>query len=187
MKISLLWSRIALLPVFCVTLVLSGCESFVKLSALPPPYSLPAGSRLYINQDLTVDPNSVSVWIQFGKVVNRNDIDLDSANCHFELYTIKPVAQTIYKDDVVINRFVNSNEYVSKGPLMYASLAADAEDGGGPMAQILRTEIYLKSEKQPDLYRLTCEVWDNLFNGAYLTMDQIQQTLDNIATLHAAE
>ena len=179
-----------LLLVLLIALEISGCESFIKMEALPPPYSLPSGSSLAINQDLTVPPNSVSAWIQFGKVANRRDIDLDSPNCHFELYTIKPEAQTIYKDhDVRITRFVNNNEYVSNGHIMYASLRADADadNEGGPMAQIFRTEIYLKSSKQPDLYRLSCEVWDDPFNGVYLTIDQIQQTLGGIATFHSPQ
>ena len=165
-----------------ITIIISGCETLTTLEAFPPPYSLPVGSTLSINQDLTVAPNSVSVWIQFGKVVSRKDVDLSLPNCHFEMYTLRLVEQTIYKDEVAITRFVNRSEYVSNGNVMYASLVADADDGGGPMAEIFRSEIYLKSAKQPDLFRLTCEEWDDLFNGIYLTVDQIQQALGKIAT-----
>lgn len=176
----------AVVAILILAIILSGCESMAKLAALPSPYSLPSGSTLSINRDLTIEPNSVSVWLQLGKLVNRKEVDLDQPNCHFEMYTLKSVAQTIYKDDVTITRFVNRNEYVSNGNVMYASLA-DADDGGGPMAEIFRTEIYLKSTKQPDLYRLSCEEWNNLFNGTYLTVDQIQQALGDIATFQLAK
>jgi hypothetical protein len=185
MKIPFIGKSNRIQVILLLTLGISGCASFVKLQAWSEPYSLPEGSTLSVNQDLTVNPNSVSAWIQFGKVINRKEVDLDSPNCRFELYTIKPVAQSILKDaNVAIIRFVNSNEYVSKGNVMYASLAAEADDDGGPMAQIFRTEVYLKSSAQPDLFRLTCEVWEDLFNGVYLTVDQIQQTLGDIATFH---
>jgi hypothetical protein len=172
------------LYVLMAVLLLSACQSFINLQAWPPPYSLPAESGIAINQDLTIAPNAVAVWIQYGKVLHRRDVNLSYANCRFELYTLQAVERTIYKDEARIEKFVNTTDYVSSGFFTLASLADASGDGGAPTAGIYSTNIYLQSAKQPDLYRLICEHWDDPASGSYLTIAQIQETLGNIATLH---
>lgn len=168
--------------ILIVTLLAGGCGSFINLQAWPAPYSIAAGSKISINQDLTVPPEAVSVWLQFGKIADRRNIRVRYPNCRFELYTRKPGEQTILKDEVTITKFVHSNDYVSNNNNTFASLA-DFSDSGGPMAEIYTTEIYLKSEKQPDLYRLLCEHWEDPSSGVFLTMDQIREALGDIATI----
>jgi len=167
-----------------VAIFLSGCKAFGNLQAWPPPYSLPSGSSITINQELVVVPNAVSVAIQYGKAVDKSDVKLSHAHCRFELFTLQAERRTIYKDEVTIRKFVNSTDYVSKGFGMYASLAEVSQNGGAPMAAIYSTTIYLKSEKQPDLYRLICEHWEDPASGTYLTITQIQETLGTVATFH---
>ncbi|MGD8939785.1 MAG: hypothetical protein PVJ72_10425 [Gammaproteobacteria bacterium] len=172
------------LCVLMAGLLLSGCQSFINLQAWPPPYSLPAGSGVSINRDLSVAPYAVSVWIQYGKVLRRRDVNLSYANCRFELYTLQAVERTIYKGEARIEKFVNSTDYVSSGFFTFASLVNVSGDDGASTAGIYSTNIYLQSAKQPDLYRLICEHWDDPASGSYLTIAQIQEALGNIATLH---
>jgi hypothetical protein len=168
-------------------LLLSSCQSFINMQAWPPPYSLPAASIVSINQELIVAPNTVSVWVQYGKVVDRRNIKLSYANCRFELYTLQAIERKIVPDEVLIRKFVNTTDYVSKGYGMVASMVDASGNGGAPMAEIYSTNIYLKSDKQPDLYRLICELWEDPASGSYLTIAQIQETLGDIATLHRSD
>jgi hypothetical protein len=178
---------ITLALILFVVIMISGCQSFIKLQAWPPPYSLPAGSTIVINQELSVAENSVSVWIQYGEVVDRKDIDVNYAHCYFELYSLQSIERVIKKDIVTIRKFVNTREYVYNGALLYASLAQVNGDSGAPMAEIYTTNIYLQSDKQPDLYRLVCALWEDPASGRYLTVNQIQEALGNIVTLRQSE
>lgn len=175
------WS-IFLTAVAASAYFLIGCETFIKIQAWPAPYSIPAGSVVTIHQDLTVKPHEVSVWIQFGEIADRKNIKVRYPNCRFELFTIKPTVQTIYKDQVKIIKFVHTTDYVMNDNIMFASLTNVASDGD-PMVEVFTTEIYLKSKKQPDLYRLICEHWEDPATGVFLTMQQIRETLGNIATI----
>jgi hypothetical protein len=166
---------------------MSGCQAFTELQAWPSPYSLPAGSTITINQNLVVSPNSVSVWIQYGKVMDRKDVDVNDAHCYFELYSLQLVASAIKKDIVTIRKIVNTRDYVDNGALVYASLAQVNGDSGAPMAEIYSTNIYLQSDKQPDLYRLICAHWEDPASGTYLTIPQMQETLGNIADFDQAK
>ena len=173
--------------VFILHSILSSCQSFIDLQAWPPPYSLPAGSTISINKPLVVAPNSVSVWIQYGKVVKRRDIDESYAHCRFELFTIQPLERTIQPGEVVIKKMVNTTDYVSNGAVMLASMVDVFGSSDSPMAAIYSTNIYLKSQKQPDLYRLICEHWEDPSAGTYLTISQIQEALGDIAIFHPAQ
>lgn len=187
MKVYTVCQTAAAAMISTVALLLSGCQSFLALQAWPPPYSLPQGSSISINQELKVSPHAVSVWIQYAKVVNRKHVNDYNPNCHFEFYTLLPVERTIQKDQVTIRKFVNTQDYVSSGAIRYASLVDVNGDGNAPMAAIYTTSIYLKSEKQPDLFRLVCEHWEDPASGTYLTIEQIQETLGAIATFHEPE
>jgi hypothetical protein len=163
---------------------LAGCT---MSSAFPPPYSVPAGSTITINKELPVKPNSLRVTMQYGKIIDRSDVESYYPNCHFELYTLSDEPRTIEPDEVTITRFVNQTHLVSSGMLMYAGLAISGgfggNDGGPPMAEVYVTDIYLHSEKQPDLYTLTCQHWEDPYDGDYLTMSQIQEALGDLATI----
>ena len=164
-------------------ILLGSCESFLKMAAWPEPYSIPRGT-IFINQDLPIKPNEVSVWIQFGKIVDRRNIKKRYPNCHFELFTLKPTNRSIYKDNVQIIKFVHNTDYVAASNIMLASLVQISSDGN-PMVEIFTTNIYLISEMQPDLYRLVCEHWEDPSTGIFLTMQQIRETLGGIATIQA--
>lgn len=165
-----------------VVLTLAGCESFWNMRAWPPPFSVSAGSMISINKELEINPNEVTVWLQNGQVMERRYIKVRQPNCRFEIYTIKNIIQIIHKDEVEIIKFVHDKEYVSNKAKIVASLLSNQESAS-PTAEVYMTEIYLKSKKQPDLFRLICEHWEAPSEGTYLTMNQIQNTLGEIATI----
>ena len=173
--------------VFVLHSILSSCQSFIDLQAWPPPYSLPAGSTISINQPLVVAPNAVSIWVQYGKVVKRRDIEESYAHCRFELFTIQSLERTIQPDEVIIKKIVNTTDYVANDVVILASMVDVFGSSDSPMAAIHSTNIYLQSQKQPDLYRLICEHWEDPSSGTYLTIGQIQEALGDIAIFHQTQ
>jgi hypothetical protein len=45
------------------------------------------------------------------------------------------------------------------------------------------TELYIHSDKQPDIRRLACSHWNDPIDDQHLTVEQIQMTLGKIAII----
>ena len=91
------------------------------------------------------------------------------------------------KPDVfTVTRVVNQFEQVSLDGVRYAGPIIVADDGG-PMFYNYMTTMYLKSEKQPDVFRITCQVWDYIYNETYLSIDQMREAVGDVFTISIAE
>ena len=165
-----------------IVLSLSSCQWLMNPQPYPPPYSVTIGSRITIHQDLPIDANEVTVVLQEGKVINRRNLKVRQPSCRFEVLTIKATPQTLYKDVTEIIRFVHYTEYVSTGLIQFASLDGALANAASPTAEIYITEIYLRSQKQPDLFRLVCSHWEDPTHGDYLTMDSMSRALGTLAS-----
>jgi hypothetical protein len=56
-------------------------------------------------------------------------------------------------------------------------------NGGGPML-VFSTRLALRSDRQPDIYRLTCMYWGSPGFDAHLTITDIRRTLTPLFTLN---
>jgi hypothetical protein len=54
----------------------------------------------------------------------------------------------------------------------------------GPTFQSFSTRMDLRSEKQPNIFRLSCARWDDPGRGDHLSIAEIRRTLDGVFTLH---
>ena len=152
-------------------------------------FSIPVGSTFTLNRELTVDPDRTSVHLQNGRVSPVRGIDIYRPNCKFELFTISERARTVEPDTFVVTRIVDQLEDVSTQRPLYASLSV-AEGGGGgnggPLHQNYSTIMWLESNKQPDVFRLSCRRWDFINLGEYLSINEMRQALGDYFTLTLA-
>jgi len=141
-----------------------------------PYYRVPLGSQLILHQPLTMPANLARIFIQNGKVVTRRDIDQYYPYCEFEILTLKEVDQVIQPDRFKIHKLSKQMD-TSRQAVMYASLLASEVEN--PLIAY-NTVFYLASEKQPDVYRMSCMYWTDDPMDAYLTQNQITATLGDI-------
>ncbi len=183
MKVFRLPSWIVLLSVIC----LFGCQA-PPFSPDSPLSRVPLHSRLILHQALTIPANKVSLWFQEGKQIPEKLLDRYYPHCKFETFTMKTRAKTIEVDTFVIYKVVRWDDYALQSiQLAWAQFGVgigihDALDGGPSFVNVA-TEMFLQSDKQPDVYRLVCSQWEDPVDSNHVTINQIRHTLGNIFTL----
>lgn len=166
-----------------VTIVLlTACQSWHEPSENSPYYAIPVGSRLILNQPITISADNASVYIQRGQIVPYHRRDLYYANCKFEVNTVKQVSQTIKPDEFVVHRvsqYIEVGRFFAPGTM----LAGQGGDSGSVMNKLYDRIIYLESSKQPDVLRISCGRWDDRPLSNHLTIQEIRDTLGDLFTV----
>ena len=140
------------------------------------------GSKLILNQPLTIQPDKAGVRIQFGEVVNRdNAINSWRANCRFEVYKPLPTAQIIQPEEFTITRVSTYELLVAAEHIKLAALSLSVGMAdGGPNAEEMTTTFHLQSQTQPEVKQLYCQHYEKVDDSRHLMLDEIQQTVGNI-------
>lgn len=177
------------LAIALLALALTACQPRPPKPAADNPYfRIPAGTRLVLNRAVEIPPHQAAVFFQYGKRVSPNfGIDKYQPSCKFEMWNITDTARTIQPDSFSVIHVVLNQQYVdnTRPGLRYAALTvADRDDGGGPFASIENTVLYLHSQRQPHVYRLTCSEWDDFNQALPLTVNQIRDALGKVFTLN---
>ena len=174
-------------PLLVMILTLTACQSIPR--GYDSPQSLPpVGSIIELNQPLTVPSNSTRVYIQDGSTRNFDNVDIHYPSCHFFLHQHprdldRP--RTIQADRFTIIESYTWEEVFLASNKVSASMTVSMADGDGTATQWnLSTIMKLQSEKQPQVVRLKCSIFDYPDHFNYLSVEQIIKALGNIATLH---
>ena len=150
-----------------------------------PYYTIPGGSTITLNRAIIFPPDKVSLYIYEGELKPQSAVDVYRPHCKFELYDMKSYSQKIEPDNFTIYKSTFESVDRSINSVRYASLLSFrlSGDGGGPSYAAYTSYLYLKSEKQPNVYRLRCLHWEDPIDGVYLTVAQIRQALYGMMTL----
>ncbi len=160
---------------------LTACQSTALLIEGSPFVAVPLNSQLILNQELEIPPGQVAVYIQNGKIIPVENINVRQPNCKFEIRTIEDNARKVVPDKFKISRFYLDTYLVSSNAVLVASLEmVNVAGGGSATAEIYTTELFLQSDKQPDVLRLSCEHWEDPADGKYLTLEQIKLALGKV-------
>jgi hypothetical protein len=164
------------------TMVLTACQSWHEPSETSPYYAVPVGSRLILNQPITIPADKASIYIQRGQAVSYSGRDFYYANCQFEVNTVKSVAQTIEPDEFIVNRVsqrIEVNRLFVPGT-MIAGMGIHKSD---VTDKFYGRVLYLRSSKQPDVFRISCGRWDDRPLSNHLTIQEIRGALGDLFTL----
>jgi hypothetical protein len=181
-------NRLRLTAVVSAVVLLAACgNSQVVKDEDSQFYSIPPGSTFKLNNEITIQPDNTSVYLQNGKPAADAEIDFYKPHCVFELYTISDSARVVKPDSFVITKIVDQREDVSLASPTYAALGMGFVLGDGPVHLTYSTTMYLESKIQPDVYRMTCKRWDWPNIGEYLSINEMRQALGDYFTLTLAE
>ena len=140
-----------------------------------------------LNRDVTIKRNEVAVYVQEGELLDYNGVDWYQPNCKFEIYTISDQPRQVAADSFRITRVVDEIESSSVvSTTRYAALN---------MASLLdhsqvfnyATMMYLKSDAQPDVYRMTCQHWEDIVDDRYLSIEQMRQAMGEVFSLEVLQ
>jgi len=179
--------RIPFWIVLLLSFGVSSCQSppFSPDSPLSP---VPVQSRLILHETLTIPTDQLSLWFQDGKQMLKNDLNFYHPHCKFETLNKQDSPKQVRPDTFSIHKVVRWDNYVSNtvrlAQLRFGvGMGMVAKDSGGIGPLNAATEMFLKSEKQPDVYRMVCSQWEDANDLNHVTINQIQRTLGKIFTL----
>lgn len=169
------------------SLLTGGCAALPEGSAGSS--LLPAGSTIELHRALDLPAGSARVYVQDGERVRWDDVDWWVPYCSFGLRrtsdealveTIEPGVFTTGAE----SRWIDVASRPPRGIRVASTVAlAVGRRPGGPGRYTYHTEIPLHAPAQPQVDDLTC-AYDADDPERFLTREEIQGTLGELATLH---
>jgi len=180
-------------------LMLTACAA-QQYPITSPYYQIPTGTRIVLNEALTIPANTARVYLQYGKVVSAKEKDQYQPNCWFLSWKVLETPQVIQPDTFIVIQTQKNEDYVQNilnSKTASASVSTEIGVGIGigagkkmdifssdsPMAIEYTTQLEIHSESQPDIRRLACSHWDDTQTGQHLTVGKMQSALGKLATI----
>jgi len=173
---------------FVVLVLLTGCAGY---GALYEPASglFGAGATMELHRDLEIPADRTRVFFQRGKLLSSGAFDQYYPSCDLEVRALKPEPQRLEKDRFIITRVEYGQEAVARFEGEGIQVAAFGIGLGGGLwwdrgQSIFRyVRIWLHSERQPNVMRLTCRgAWEDYFRANPPNSVEIRIALGEIIT-----
>lgn len=151
---------------------LGACTLTPSRDEASPFYVPSAGSRLILNQALTIPPENVGVFIQGGRAVENREVDQYLPHCRLEVRDRHETAQTVNPDAFRVERVRRDVQVVSNtraGPLVRV--------GQGLSFFIYRSLLDLSSARQPQVRTLVCQHWGHPALDDHLSIRDMRRAL----------
>ena len=160
--------------------LLAGCQSAPVKDIHSPFYAPPVGSILQLHTPIDMPANELSVIIQYGKIQPSSwQLDQYAPHCDFELRDRHGSSPRVEPDRFVITRVIQDTENVLLTPLQLAGLGAN----GAPPLEEYQVIMYLHSDKQPNVFRMTCKHWSDPNDAEHLSIVKIREALGKMFSL----
>ncbi|MBE9559842.1 MAG: hypothetical protein IMF15_03590 [Proteobacteria bacterium] len=169
-----------------VVSVLAGCAVNDVKDEDSAFYSVPVGSTLVLNQQVDIRGDQVAVYVQNGELMQYGEVNFYLPNCKFEIYTMSEQQRTVNPDRFEIVKVVDDIE----SSALQKSTQLAASGGAMTLGWLDKsyvfnyaTLMYLHSEEQKDVYRMTCQHWEDVMDDKYLSVTQMRQAMGEVFTL----
>ncbi len=168
--------------VLAFVLLLAACQTAAYQGDENSPYYLvPAGSRLVLNRAITVPANDAGVYIQNGEVVRSFwRVKQHYPYCALDLRRRLETPQTVQPDEFTIVRVSQESVMTVRLPFVHVT---DTDQSNGASYEIYATLMTLRSERQPEVTRLTCAQWVYPPLQRHVTINEMRKALGDLFTL----
>jgi hypothetical protein len=142
-----------------VAAFMGACSRLVVTDPNALYYVPPPGSRVVVKQRLEVPPERTRVFLQYGKVITKSDLNHYAANCNFEVNTLTDQARYIEPGDyTVVDSERRTDTIARRGPVRLAALNLSGmiDRGDGPPMEFEEIRLSLTSAVTPDIRELAC-------------------------------
>ena len=156
--------KLTFLLVFVITV--AGCRTPATYDENSFAFIIPRGSKLVLKQPLGIPTGSAHIKFQQGKQVGG--VDEYTVNCQFRVRNLGP--QEIQADTFLITNAGDGEEWVS-----------------APTTRRFFKNIFLKSDKQPEVMTLICQVWSPPRWGRSVSVPQMREALGDYFSFEFAE
>ncbi|MES9945691.1 MAG: hypothetical protein ABW080_12095 [Candidatus Thiodiazotropha sp.] len=168
-----------------ILLLLSACtQSYMVSDNLAYPYNLPpVGSKVVLMKQVAIEPGTTRTFLQRGRPMSLGDFDRYLANCNFEVDKLSERVQQIQPDTFVVKKVQRLTTEVVRNHADKPRFFAVELDRGSPIVTH-GYHLWLSSEQQPDVMRITCRgAFDDLSRAEPPSIDEIREALGEIAEL----
>lgn len=177
-----------------LALSIAGCQTAAYQGNEDSPYFIvPAGTQLALNERLSFEPGQLSVYIQNGRVMSMRDVQHYDPFCKFELRNQSDTARTIAPAEMVVTRTLQYRQdgtfsrlegtQVAGLSLAVIAQAGGGEPEGGPPLWSFVTRMDVRSDQQPEIFRMNCLRWAYPGMPEHVTIAEIRRTLSPLFTL----
>lgn len=160
-------------------LLLTACQVLDERGARDDPF--PPGIILELHRDVTIPPGQAGAFIQGTSIGDRYRHD---AACRLELRVVAAKPHTVRADRFNVERVNRTSEiFSSRVSELRPARFNRFEDG--PHLLTFTTYFYLRSDRQPDVFRLVCaHLQSSDQRPRHLTPSEIRAVLAPIMSLY---
>ena len=171
-------------------MALSGCSINDTRDENSVFYAVPVGSVLVLNQPVDIRGDQVAVYVQNGELMQYGAVNFYLPNCKLEIYTMSEQPRTVDQDRFEIVKVVDDIESSALQKNTYLAATGDAIGFAVlDMSYVFNyaTLMYLRSENQQDVYRMTCQHWEDVVDDRHLSITQMRQAMGDVFTLEVLQ
>lgn len=172
--------------VVLLTMLLTACsQRYLVSDDQSYPYNLPpVGSTLVLKKALEIPADETRIFLQNGVPKGKSEFDRYKPSCSLELRKLVDRPRTIEPDSFVVTRVQRlTEEVVQRDPPATGFVKVDLEQGGKPMV-VHGYHLWLGSDKQPDVMRMTClGTFDDLSRAEPPSLQDVKKSLGDYAEL----
>jgi hypothetical protein len=175
------WIRFLTLSL--VVTALAGCAAPPDSPLASPYFELEPGSVLELHRDLEIPPGSARLFFQHGEIVPRGGMNQYEPSCDIEVRKLSQEIQVIKKGVFSIEREQFGREAVAESDGVKLAFNGGLWRGGGYSVFRYR-RLWLQSEEQPQVMRMTCRgTWEEIVRATPPTLPEIRIALGEIFSI----
>ena len=166
------------LLITCFVILLTACQAGLTPQPGDTRYPVHTIASVALHHEFPVRADYAGEYIQSGSITPFNTLTQYYTFCKLELRRPAPTQRIIQPDTFTISRIYQEMEFVGFARMMYAG------DGSSGMV-MSRTVLFLQSEQQPDIFKLSCMKQDFSFYASQPTIEEMQIALGDLITVNA--
>jgi hypothetical protein len=170
-----------------LAILLGGCAQTGGNHPDSSPYDSHGDVRVNLVQALEIPPGEATVRLQYGRIVARNGVQETDPYCIFELETVSDQPQPVRPGSFPVTGFQRRIESFSGMPAVrWNPLGRGIGRDNGPSQMYYISEFRLRSEDQPKVRALTCQVDQGsagISSPRHLTLAEMSQALGRFFSL----
>jgi hypothetical protein len=153
-------------------------------------YRVPEGSRITLNQPLEIRPGHARIFVQRGVAMDYSNLDQYWPSCNFEVRELKQTPQQIQPDTFTVVRVQQGRSPIVGQPRLQLAgfnIMSQLREDSGPPLVARYYDIWLASDRQPNVMRLRCfGAMADLWEAWLPRYPEIEAALGAIATIEPA-
>lgn len=143
--------------------LISSCQSMHSNDPNSLFFSIPEGSTLSLDKEMTISSSNTHGTIQAGKLINDEAREFYDINCRLDFKKFGP--RTIEPEEFSITRTEDGQNWISQ-----------------PSILRFYTEVYLASNKDTDIIKMVCQIYGDA-NDRNFTVAEMQTALGDFINI----